>query len=145
MYVRNFNLDPFADLVKLLGNVTTRADSLQTNQQIESDPAWIPSVDISEDDKSYKVSADLPQVDKESIKVSMKDGQLVIKGERKREITDAKHHRTERIYGNFFRSFTLPEDADESTVEAKLVDGVLNVTIAKAEPKEVKAIEVKVN
>src|SRR5690242_4462523 len=71
---------------------------------------WSPSVDIIEDEKEYLVKADLPEVKKEDVKVTVESGVLTITGERKfeKEEKDKKFHRLERSYGNFLRSFTLP-------------------------------------
>ena len=107
---------------------------------------WAPSVDIIEDDKEYLVKADLPEVKKEDVKVTVENGVLTITGERKfeKEEKDKKYHRIERSYGNFFRSFTLPDAADGSKVNAEFKDGVLKVHLPKSEKTKPKAVEVKV-
>jgi len=108
---------------------------------------WAPSVDISEDDKEYLVKADLPEVKKEDVKVTVENGVLTITGERKfeKEEKDKKYHRIERSYGNFLRSFTLPDAADGSKVNAEFKDGVLKVHLPKSEKARPKAVEVKVS
>ena len=82
------------------------------------------------------------------MKVSVENGMLTITGERKfeKEEKDKKYHRIERSYGNFFRSFTLPEDADDAKVSAEFKDGVLKVHLPKNEKAKTKAkaVEVKV-
>ena len=107
---------------------------------------WAPSVDITEDDKEYLVKADLPEVNKEDVKVTVEDGVLTITGERKfeKEEKDKKYHRIERSYGNFLRSFTLPDAADGGKVSAEFKDGVLKVHLPKTEKAKPKAVEVKV-
>ena len=107
---------------------------------------WAPSVDIVEDEKEWLVKADLPEVKKEDVKVTVENGVLTITGERKfeKEEKDKKYHRIERSYGNFLRSFTLPEGADGSKVAADFKDGVLKVHLPKNEKVIPKAIEVKV-
>ena len=107
---------------------------------------WAPSVDIVEDEKEWLVKADLPEVKKEDVKVTVENGVLTITGERKfeKEEKDKKYHRIERSYGNFLRSFTLPEGADGSKVAADFKDGVLKVHLPKNEKVKPKAIEVKV-
>ena len=107
---------------------------------------WAPSVDIIEDDKEWLVKADLPEVKKEDVKVTVENGVLTITGERKfeKEEKDKKYHRIERSYGNFFRSFTLPDAADGSKVSAEFKDGVLKVHLPKSEKTKPKAVEVKV-
>jgi len=107
---------------------------------------WAPSVDISEDDKEWLVKADLPEVKKEEVKVSVENGVLTITGERKfeKEEKDKKYHRIERAYGNFLRSFALPDAADGTKVAAEFKDGVLKVHLPKNEKATPKAVEVKV-
>jgi HSP20 family protein len=107
---------------------------------------WAPSVDITEDDKEYLVKADLPEVKKEDVKVTVENGVLTITGERKfeKEEKDKKYHRIERAYGNFIRSFTLPDAVDGSKVGAEFKDGVLKVRLPKTEKAKPKAVEVKV-
>jgi HSP20 family protein len=108
---------------------------------------WAPSVDISEDAKEWLVKADLPEVKKEDVKVTVENGLLTITGERKfeKEEKDKKYHRIERSYGNFLRSFTLPDAADGSKVNAEFKDGVLKVHLPKSEKAKPKAEEVKVS
>jgi HSP20 family protein len=103
-------------------------------------------VGISDDDKEWLVKADLPEVKKEDVKVTVESGVLILTGERKfeKEEKDKKYHRIERSYGNFFRSFTLPEGADGAKVSAEFKDGVLKVHLPKSERAKAKAIEVKV-
>jgi HSP20 family protein len=83
---------------------------------------------------------------KEEIKINVHEDVLSISGERKyeKEEKGKKYHRVERAYGSFMRSFTLPEDADGSKVNAEYKDGVLNVRLQKSEKAKPKTIEVKV-
>jgi HSP20 family protein len=106
---------------------------------------WAPSVDISEDDKEYLVKADLPEVKKDDVKVSVENNMLTITGERKfeKEEHNKKYHRVERSYGNFVRSFTLPEGVDAGKVAAEFKDGVLKVHLPKTEKAKPKAVDVK--
>jgi len=107
---------------------------------------WAPAVDITEDDKEYLVKAELPEVNKENVKVTVENGILTISGERQfeKEEKGRKYHRIERSYGSFVRSFGLPDDADAEKVEAQFTDGVLKVHVAKSEAAKPKQIEVKV-
>jgi HSP20 family protein len=95
--------------------------------------AWAPSVDISEDEKEWLVKADLPEVKKEDLKLTVEDGVLTVTGERKfeQEEKGRKYHRVERAYGSFLRSFRLPETADASKVSAEFKNGVLRVHLPK--------------
>ena len=107
---------------------------------------WAPLVDITEDEKEYLIKAELPEIKRENVKLTVQDNVLAISGERKyeKEETDTKYHRVERAYGSFLRSFTLPEDADGSKVAAKYKDGILEVHLPKSEKAKPKSIEVKV-
>jgi len=107
---------------------------------------WSPEVDISEDDHGYLLKADLPEIKKDDVRVTVEDGILCVSGERKTEKEDQKRkfHRIERSYGNFRRSFTLPEDTDSKKVTAEFHNGVLKVHLPTTPIARSKAIEVKV-
>jgi HSP20 family protein len=108
---------------------------------------WAPLVDIAEDDKEYLIKAELPEVQKDDVKVTVENGTLTISGERKAEKEEKgrKFHRVERYYGRFERNFSIPDDAEGSNVKAEFKDGVLRVHLAKSEKARPKQIEVKVN
>jgi HSP20 family protein len=107
---------------------------------------WAPLVDISEDDKEYRIKIELPEVKKEDVKVTAEAGTLTIMGERRfeKEEKDRKHHRIERAYGTFGRSFSLPDDASPAKVSAEFKDGMLTVHLVKDEKAKPQHIEVKV-
>jgi len=107
---------------------------------------WSPEVDISEDDHGYVLKADLPEMKKDDVRVTVEDGILSVSGERKIEKEDQKKkfHRIERCFGTFRRSFTLPEDADSTKVTADFHDGVLKVHLPTTPIARSKAIDVKV-
>src|SRR6266516_7949661 len=107
---------------------------------------WSPEVDISEDDHGYLLKADLPEMKKDDVRVPVEDGVLCVFGERKsvKEDHKRKFHCIERSYGNFRRSFTLPEDADSKKVTADFRDGVLKVHLPTTPIARSKAVEVKV-
>ena len=109
-------------------------------------PEWSLQVDISEDEKEYLVKADLPEMKKEDVKVTMEDNVLSISGERKaeKEEKNKKFHRIERSYGTFLRAFTLAEDADAKKIAAEFKDGVLKVHLPKTPAAKPKPVEVKV-
>jgi HSP20 family protein len=109
-------------------------------------PNWSPQVDISEDDKEYMVKADLPEMKKEDVKVTVENGVLSISGERKSEKEEEKKkfHRIERSYGTFLRTFTLPDDADFNKIAAEFKEGVLKVHLAKKPMAKPQPVEVKV-
>jgi HSP20 family protein len=106
---------------------------------------WAPMVDITEDKNEYLIKADLPEVKREDLHVTVENGVLTVTGERKfeKEEKDKKYHRIERAYGSFVRSFSVPDDADDSKVSAQFKDGVLTVHLTKSEKARPKSIEVK--
>lgn len=108
---------------------------------------WSPLVDISEDDKEYRIKAELPEVRKEDVKVTAEEGTLTIMGERKfeQEEKSRKYHRVERVYGRFGRTFSLPDDASPAKVSAEFKDGVLTVHLMKDEKAKPQQVEVKVS
>jgi HSP20 family protein len=141
--------DPFRELEEVserLNRVFTRP-AMRTNGKEQLTVAdWMPTVDISETDGEYLIKAELPEVKKEDVKVTVENGVLTIQGERlqEKEESGKKFHRVERSYGSFVRSFTLPESVDEGAVKADYKDGVLNLHLPKSEKVKPKAIEVKV-
>jgi len=109
-------------------------------------PDWAPMVDITETDDEYLIKAEIPEVKREDVKVSVENGVLTMQGERKQEKEEKgkKFHRMERYYGSFLRTFTVPDNVDETKVRAEFKDGLLNVHLPKTEKAKPKAIEVKV-
>ena len=109
---------------------------------------WTPAVDIREDENEYLLHMDLPQVESKDVKVTVENGVLTIRGERRAEIQEgdekAKWHRVERFHGSFARSFTLPENVREDSVDAKFANGVLTVHLPKSAPPPAKAREIQI-
>ena len=107
---------------------------------------WTPLVDISETTAEYVIKAEIPEVKKEDVKVTLEHGVLTVQGMRRQEAEEKgkKYHRVERSYGSFVRSFTLPDLVDEAKVQAVFKDGVLTLHLPKSEKAKPKAIEVKV-
>jgi len=108
---------------------------------------WAPSVDISETDKAYLIKAEIPEVKKEDVKVTLDNGMLTIQGERKMEKEEKgkKYHRIERSYGSFVRSFRIPDGVDEAKTKAEFKDGMINVTLPKSEKTKTKSVEIAVS
>src|SRR4029450_6503143 len=129
---------------RFLGEFPNRMGSGEIHSLAVAD--WSPEVDISEDDHGCLLKADLPEMKKDDVRVTVEDGILCVSGERKIEKEDQKRkfHRTERSFGNFRRSFTLPEDADSTKVTADFRDGVLKVHLPTTPIARSKAIAVKV-
>ena len=109
--------------------------------------AWAPALDVHEDKDGYTVRVEVPAMKREDIVVSLQDGALVVSGERKEEkITeDTEVHRQERYYGKFSRALTLPTAVAGDKVKAVYKDGILTVTLPKAEEAKPKQIDVAVN
>jgi HSP20 family protein len=106
--------------------------------------AWAPALDVHENKDGYSIRVELPGMKREDIEVSLQDGALVISGERKTEtITeDTEVHRQERYFGRFSRALTLPSAVAADKVKAQYKDGILTVTLAKAEEAKPKQIAV---
>ncbi len=107
---------------------------------------WAPAVDIQETDKEYVIKADLPDVNKEDVKVQFEDGVLTLEGERKSEKEEKgkKFHRVEREYGQFMRRFVVPTAVDDAKIVAEFKNGVLNVRLPKSAVAKPKSVDVKV-
>ncbi|MCC5791163.1 MAG: Hsp20/alpha crystallin family protein [Legionellaceae bacterium] len=105
---------------------------------------WAPAVDIKEEKDKFLVIADIPGVAKEDINISLENSVLTLHGERKSEIKEEKngYFRTERIQGQFYRRFSLPQTADENQISAKYKQGVLEITVPKKTVAHQKRIEV---
>ena len=144
--------DPFKemnDLQKRLTSIFGLSPTRVSNGQRETLTVsqWSPIVDITEDEKEYLIKAELPEVRKEDVKLTVENGVLTLSGERKfeKEEKNRKYHRIERAYGSFARSFSLPDDADAGKVTAEFKDGLLSVRVAKNEKALPKTVEVKVS
>ncbi len=106
---------------------------------------WTPAVDIKEDSGQFTITADIPGVEPDGIEVTMENGVLTIKGERKLETRDEGdngYRRVERVYGSFYRRFTLPDTADAEAISASGKHGVLEVVIPKRAALQPKRIAV---
>jgi HSP20 family protein len=106
-----------------------------------------PRVDIVEEKDNYKITADMPGLDKKDIAVEIKNGVLAISGEKKVEKSERekdRYYHFERRFGSFRREFALPDHVDSEHVDAKYANGVLELTLKKTEAAKPKSIEVKV-
>lgn len=132
---------------KLFNSFSSRFGIDRDNGDDYENAVWSPLTDIKEDEDKYTLSMDIPGVEKKDVKISYKNGALIVSGERKYEDEkkSSKYHRIERAYGNYYREFTLPEKIVEDKIEANFKDGTLTVTVPKAEDAKPKEIEVKVN
>ncbi len=132
-----------------LGTFTDQINRLfgLTNRPAESFGDWSPALDAFEDKDKYTVSIEVPGLKKDDLNVTVHDGVLTISGERKTEkdVKEGTVHRTERYYGKFSRSVSLPAAVRADKVSAAYKDGVLTVEVPKAEEAKPKTIEVKVS
>jgi len=107
--------------------------------------AWTPAVDIYETDEKMVIKAELPGLKKEDIDIEVRDNTLTLKGERKfeQETQEKNYHRVERSYGSFQRSFLLPSTIRQEAIEATFKDGILEISLPKAEEAKPKKLEIK--
>jgi HSP20 family protein len=125
-------------------------------RMFDMEPAWrpmssftfsAPAIDMSEDDKAYKISAELPGLDAKDVDVSVSGNTLVLKGEKRQEKEEKEknYYFSERAYGSFQRAFELPASVDQSKILADFSKGVLTITLPKTPEaqKQQKKIEVK--
>ena len=140
--------DPFAEVDTLFNRLMPSAflrSSLAlggNGKKLE----WAPSADISETDKEYVIRAELPAVKKEDVQVTLDEGMITIKGERKQQKEDKneKFHRIESFYGSFERSFSLPENINADAIRCDSKDGILSVHIPKTETQKQKPKQISV-
>ncbi len=106
--------------------------------------SFVPGIDISETDEQFLITAEIPGVKKEDISINLENGRLSLSGKRsfKEEEEGKTFHRVETKYGSFNRSFLLPENIDEDSINASYEDGLLNISINKTENKVKKQIEI---
>lgn len=120
-------------------------DTLSAARRHISGGAWSPPVDITEDDDKIVVSVELPGMKKEDIQIELTDDTLTIRGERKfEEESKDKYQRIERLYGRFQRSFSIGLPVKPGEVKATYKDGLLEITIPKAEEVKPQTVSVKV-
>ena len=140
--------NPFREMENLHDRLSTLLRPHRGDGSDESLTAseWTPLVDIVEDDQEYVIKAELPEMKRDDIKVTVENGHLSISGERKfeKEEKGKKYHRVECSYGKFIRSFELPDNADPERVNAEFKEGMLRVHVAKSETAQPKHIQVNV-
>lgn len=143
----NPELNARSPLGNLQDHFSRMFDIAFPNRAAESMGEWCPALDAVEDKDNYLVSVEVPGLKKEDINVSVHDGVLTVSGERKQEkdIKEGSVHRTERYYGKFSRSVSLPAEVRADKVSATYKDGVLHVELPKAEEAKPKSVEIKVS
>jgi HSP20 family protein len=131
--------NPFAALLDPMAEFRSKKNG-------DSQPVWAPAVDIFETDDAYVFAAELPGVRKEDVNVHIENGVLALDGQRKHEAEHniRNYHRIEGSYGTFSRRFELPEGVDAESVDASFRNGVLTITVAKAQKAKPRKVAVKV-
>jgi len=119
--------------------------SLDEDMSYSSD--WYPAIDIAEDNKEYTLTADLPDVKREDVHVTLRNGSISLTGERKRETEEAKRSylRVERAYGKFERTFDLPENILSDNIKAEFADGTLQVHLPKSRESAINTKEITIS
>jgi len=113
----------------------------------EHETRWAPRVDVIELGDKFEVSAELPGIDKENVKLELNDNVLSISGEKNHENegSDRNIHFTERSYGSFHRSFRIPTHIDAGSIVAEFENGILKVDLPKSEEAKPKLIDIKMH
>jgi len=136
----------YSDFRKDIDRVFDDFFSLKPSSLFDSE--WLPSVDIDEDDKAIHIKAELPGIDEKDLKVNLENNVLTISGEKKEERKEEdKDKRTivsERRFGSFSRSLSVPEGIKAEKIKAKFKDGVLNIEVPKEETVQPKKINIDV-
>ena len=146
---RMFQLIPrresFLPLVPQIDIFDQFFNSLELPTLFGEESMVVPDFDISETEKEYMIAGEIPGIDVKDLKVTLTDGIVTIKGEKKKEQEEKEenYHRVERHYGSFERSFRLPDGIKTKELDAQYKDSILKLTLPKAEVSEVKKIEVK--
>ena len=133
--MRVIKWEPFRDVDDIFDRFFAESMRRWPRQDMVTQPPreWAPAADVSETDGEYVIKAELPEVRKEDVSITVQDGVLTLSGERKQEKVEEqeKVHRIERFYGSFARRFALPENADEQGIRAESRDGVIVIHIPK--------------
>ncbi len=140
---------PFRDVDRMRREMDRLWDSFfeggirRTGEQMGE---WLPSLDVAETKNDIIVKAEVPGMDPKDIDISLSDGMLMIKGEKKqeREEKEQDYHLVERSYGAFSRSIQLPKGTKQGKISASYKNGVLNIVLPKSEEAKTKEVKIKV-
>jgi HSP20 family protein len=134
--------DPFREMTQVQSQFNRLMDQMWGNGRQES---WLPAVDVFDNNDAVVIKAELAGMDPDDIQIEVEDNVLTIKGERRFEekVDDERYYRVERRYGSFQRSLALPQGVRPDEIQAGYDDGILTVTVPKAEEEKPKKIEVK--
>jgi len=142
-------LAPFRGFERMRRDIDRLWDSFfegGLRRRAEEEGEWLPALDLAETDNEIVVKAEVPGMDPKDIDISLSDGMLTIKGEKKqeREEKESDYHLVERSYGAFSRSVQLPKEVQREKISAAYKNGVLNITLPKSEEAKKKEIKIKV-
>jgi HSP20 family protein len=137
--------DPWSLLDQLRREMERGVEGRGEEGGISTASDWVPAVDIKEENDCFLIRADVPGVDPKAIEVHAENGMLTIKGERESEKKEERegYKRVERVYGSFFRRFSLPDTADTDKISAKSNNGVLEIRVPKHEKLQPRKIAVE--
>jgi len=136
---------PMRDMMSLQNEINRIFNAAPRGSREEYESAtWSPLADVIEDAENFRIQVDMPGVDKKDVSMNFKENVLTISGERRSETVKEGEtsHREERVYGRFFRSFSFPMPVSAEKIDAKFQDGVLTITVPKAEEAKPKSIEI---
>jgi HSP20 family protein len=142
-------LAPFKEFERMRREMDRLWDSFfegGLRRRVEGAEEWLPSLDVSETKNELVVKAEVPGMDPKDIDISLSDGMLTIKGEKKqeKEEKEADYHLVERSYGSFTRSVQLPKEVQSEKINASYKNGILKITLPKSEEAKKKEIKIKV-
>jgi HSP20 family protein len=140
---------PFGELERMRREMDRLWDSFfeeRPRRKLEGVGEWLPSLDVSETKNDLVVKAELPGLEPKDIDISLSEGILTIKGEKKQEKEEKEenYHLIERSYGSFTRSVRLPREVQSERINASFKNGVLRITLPKSEEAKRKEIKIKV-
>ena len=139
---------PTTDMRRLQREIDGLFDSffpVRTNGENGDSSTWTPRVDLAETENAYHVHVDLPGLSKDDLEINFHEGVLSISGKRNAQTKDeeTKYVRVERSYGRFYRAFTLPQMVKSDEIDASFENGVLHITVPKAEEVKPRRIDIR--
>ncbi|MAT38239.1 MAG: hypothetical protein CL946_01405 [Ectothiorhodospiraceae bacterium] len=137
--------NPVKEMVNLQNEINRMFhDTTPAKEEEYRSATWSPLADVVEDGDTYTIHMDMPGLEKKDIEMNFLENTLAVTGERTApEREGVTSHRVERIYGKFFRKFRFPHPVDSNKIEAKFNDGVLTITVPKAEEAKPRQIEIR--
>ena len=144
------NTNPFKDIEKARSEMDRLLDTFLFGRPQKGDIweeiEWLPAIDVAETKNEIVVNVEIPGMDPKEFDISVSEGTLMIKGEKKQEKVEAEenYHLVERRYGTFARSILLPQEVESDKISASYKDGILKVTLPKSEEATRKEIKIKV-